>query len=231
MSYLNLQSPKENKSNIIGFFILFLYFFGILPILADPFSLPFFIAAIIPVIIIQIWAIVYVIDPYKYEKSYYLFFGIYGVVNTYVYFVSIQKLLYINLKAEGILPFLIGLIFLVALLLGMNWLNWKALYSGTYYKLQQKSTIPVAWTVIAGGSYILGQLILSFIYTESALYILIIVGMSFFSLCTAYFSVYIHRYYFMNKNMDAVKQVYPQFGLPKSERVLERKKRKKKVKS
>lgn len=231
MSYLNLQSPKENKSNIIVFFIIFLYLFGILPVLGDPFSFPFFIAAIVPVIFIQVWAIVYIIDPYKYEKSYYLFFGIYGAVNTYVYFLAIQKLLYVNIGAKGIWPFLIGLIMLVILLLGMYWLNWKALYSGTYHKLQQKTSFPVSGSVIGGGGYILGQIVLSIIYTESALNILFIVLLSFFSLCTAYFFVYVHRYYFISKNMVLVKQVYPQFGLPKSERGLERKKRKKKVKS
>lgn len=226
-----MQSPEENKSNIIGFFILFLYLAGFFPIIGDPFSLPFFIAAIVPVIIIQIWAIIYIIDPYKYEKSYYLFFGIYGAVNTYVYFLAIQKLLYVNIGAKGIWPFLIGLIMLVILLLGMYWLNWKALYSGTYHNLQQKTSIPVSWSVIGGGGYLLGQIVLSIIYTESALNILFIVLLSFFSLCTAYFFVYVHRYFFISKNMDLVKQVYPQFGLPKSERVLERKKRKKKVKS
>ena len=224
LSYLNLESPQENRNGIIGYFLILLYIIGIIPILGVPFSLPFFLAAIIPVLIIQLWAIVYLIDPYKYEKSYYLFFGIYGVVNTYVFFLVILKLIYVNMEWKGSTPFIINLVLLILLLGGVNWLNWKALYSGTYYKLQQKRTIPVVWTAIGGSSYIIGQIILSFIYSDSAVNILLIVGISILSLCTAFFSINIHRYFFINRNMDLVKQRYPKFGLPKSERNTKRKK-------
>lgn len=187
LSYLNLESPQENRSGIIGYFLILLYVVGMIPILGVPFSFPFFLAAIIPIIIIQVWAIVYLIDPYKYEKSYYLFFGIYGVVNTYVFFLVILKLIYVNMEWKGSAPFVINLVLFILLLGGINWLNWKALYSGTYYKLQQKRTIPVVWTAIGGSSYIIGQIILSFIYSDSAVNILMIVGISILSLCTAFF--------------------------------------------
>lgn len=225
MSYLRLQTPKENRSNIIGFFILFLYLFGIIPIVGDPFSLTYFSAAIIPVALIQIWAIIYVINPYKFEKSYYLFFGVYGVVNTFVYFLAIQKMIYINLRDTGNMPFILGLILFIALLVGINWMNWKALYSGTYHKLQQKSNIPVGWLSIGGVSYVLGQFILSYIYSNSAISIIVIVLLSFFSIITAFFSISIHRYFFICKNIEMVKQVYPDFGLPKSERLRQKKKK------
>lgn len=231
MSYLRFQTPKENRKNIITFFIIFMYFIGIYSTLGDPFSLSFFIAAIVPIAIIQLWAIIYLIDPYKFEKSYYLFFGVYGVVNTYVYFLAIQKFLYFHMGATGKVPFIIGVILFIALLVGMNWMNWKALYTGTYHKLQQKNNIPVSWIAISGLGYMLAQIILSFFYEESAVYTLLIICISLLSLMTAFFSVNIHKYFFIRKNMDLVKKVYPEFGLPKSERILERKKRKKKVKS
>ncbi|WP_211356403.1 hypothetical protein [Psychrobacillus lasiicapitis] len=191
---------------------------GIIPIIGEPFSLPFLIAAIVPIAIIQIWAIIYLIDPYKNEKSYYLFFGIYGVVNTYVYFLVIQKLLYVNMGATGLWPFITGILLFILLIVGMNWMNWKSLYSGTYHRLQQKRTIPVSWIAIGGASYVLGQIVLSFIHTDSTLSIFLIVCISFLSLLTAFFSIYIHRYFFICKNLDIVKKLYPEFGLPKSER-------------
>lgn len=204
-----------------------IYLLGILPIISVPFSLPFFIAAIIPVAIIQIWAIIYIIDPYKYEKSYYLYFGVFGVVNTYVYFIAIQKFMYFNMGATGYMPFIIGIVLFLVLIFGVNWMNWKALNSGTYYKLQQKTSIPVSWIAVGGLGYVLGQIILSFIYSDSALYILLIVGLSIVSLFTAFCSINIHKYFFISKNMDIVKQVYPEFGLPLSERYTKRKKTKK----
>lgn len=131
---------------------------------------------------------------------------------------------------RGSTPLITNLVLFILLLGGINWLNWKALYSGTYYKLQQKRTIPVVWTAIGGSSYIIGQIILSFIYSDSALSILFIVGISILSLCTAFFTINIHRYFFINKNIDIVKQRFPEFGLPKSDRYTEQKKKKKKRK-
>lgn len=144
LSYLKFQTPKENKGNIICFFILLLYFIGLFPIIGETFSVTFFLAAIIPTVIISIWAIIYLIDPYRYEKSYYLFFGIYGVINTYVYFLCIVKLLYIDMKVEGKVPFILSMLLFIILLVGVNVLNIQALYSGTYHKLQKMRSINVA---------------------------------------------------------------------------------------
>lgn len=206
---------------------MFLYFIGIIPIIGEPFSYSFFIAAIIPIALITIWAIVYLIDPYKNEKSYYLFFGIYGVVNTYVFFLVILKLLYVNIGVEGTKPFILWLLLFIALLVGVNILNIKALYSGTYDKLQKKNSINVSWAMIGALGYIVGQFILSFIYSDDAVSTLLIVLVSLLALMTSYFSVYIHRYCFIDKNIELVKQLYPDFGLPKKKRNTNRKKKKK----
>jgi hypothetical protein len=228
LSYLRLQTPKENKGNIICFFILLLYFIGLFPIIGETFSLTLFLAAIIPTGLISVWAILYLIDPYRFEKSYYLFFGIYGGVNTYVYFLCIVKLLYIDMKVEGNIPFIVSLLLFILLIVGVNFLNIKALYSGTYHKLQNMGSINVAWVSIGALGYIIGQFLLSFIYSDSAVYTLLIVLISLLSILTAFFTVYIHRYYFIDKNMELVKQVYPDFGLPFSERYKKRKRKKKK---
>ncbi|MER2076663.1 hypothetical protein [Psychrobacillus psychrotolerans] len=226
-SYLKFESPTRNKQSIIGDFIVLLYLIGILPILGVPFSLPFFLAAIIPAIMITLWGMVYIVDPYKNEKSYYLFLGVYGIVNTYVFFILVQKLLYVNIGASGPAAFIFSLLLFILLIFGMNWMNWKALYSGTYYKLQQKTKIPVGWAALSGVSYVLGQFILSLIYTDSGISILIIVCLSIISLYPAFLSINIHRYFFIKKNMDTVKQMFPEFGLPKDERYTKKKKKKK----
>ena len=226
-SYLRFESPKQNKQSIIGYFLVFLYLIGILPLLAIPFSLSFFLAGIIPTVFITIWGIILIIAPYKFEKSYYLFLGTYGVVNTYVYFVSIQKMLYINLEIDSLAPLWFSVILFILLIGGMNWMNWKALYSETYYNLQKKTSIPVGWASLAGVSYIVGQIILSVVYTDSGISILIIVCLSLLSLFTAFLSINIHRYFFISKNIKRVKEMFPEFGLPFVERRRNKKKKKK----
>lgn len=218
MSYLKFQTPKENRANIITFFLVLLYVIGLIPIVGVPFSFTYFMAAIVPVAMLQMWALLYLFAPYKFEKSYYLFFGVYGVVNTYVYFLAIQKLLYLHLESVGKTPFAIGLIFFIGLLVSINWLNIKALYSGTYHNLQQMKSINVRYLSFAGIGYVIAQVILTSVYSKSAKMMIFIVLLSLLSLITAYFTVYIHRYYYISKNMDLVKQVYPSFGLPLNER-------------
>ena len=185
-------------------------------------------AAIVPVAILQIWALLYLFAPYKFEKSYYLFFGVYGVVNTYVYFLAIQKLLYLHLESVGKTPFVIGFIFFIGLLVSINWLNIKALYSGTYHNLQQMKSFNVRYLSFAGIGYVIAQVILTSVYSKSAKMIIFIMLLSLLSLVTAYFSASIHRYYYFSKNMDLVKQVYPSFGLPLNERQDESKKSRRK---
>ncbi|NYF23602.1 hypothetical protein [Sporosarcina sp. JAI121] len=227
LSYLRFQTPKENKGNIIAFFLILLYVTGMIPIVAVPFSAVIFKLAIVPVVMLQIWALLYLIAPYKFEKSYYLFFGVYGVVNTYVYFLATQKILYFHIGVEGKIPFVIGLVLFLGLLVLVNWLNVKALYTGTYHKLQQMKSVNVWWLSFAGLGYVIGQLILTFVYSESAKMMIFIFLISALSIFTAFVSASLHRYYYIIKNMDFVKQVYPEFGLPMNERYIKSKKRKK----
>lgn len=191
---------------------------GLFPIISEPFSFAYFLAAVIPIAILQVWAIIYLIDPFKYEKSYYLFFGVYGIVNTYIIYLVIQKFLYLNIGVKGYLPFIMIWGMFVAILVGINWLNLKALYTGTYYKLQQMKTISVAWVGIGGAGYVIGQILLSVFYTEFATYIILISCIFLLSILTAFFSINIHRYFFICRNLDIVKKVEPNFGLPKNER-------------
>ncbi len=221
ISYLKLQSPRENRGNILVFFLIFLDIIGVLFLLGEPMLPIFFWSGIIPVILIHLWAIQYIIAPYTFEKSYYFFFGVYGFINTFVYFLVIQKLIYAHFQVNGVVPLVIGLIMFISLLLIINWMNIHLLYSGTYSRLQKGEKIvnlsPI--TATTGIGYVLAQVILSSFFVES-LKILIIIGvLSLLSVATAFFSTSIHKYFYIRKNIEKVKQVYPQFGLPKRQRI------------
>ena len=202
------------------YFLIFLDFIGVLFLLGEP-LLPLFLwCGLIPVIFIHLWAIQYVIAPYTFEKSYYLFFGVYGVINTFVYFLVIQKLIYSHFYMIGPFPFLLGLIMLVTLLFTMNWVNIRLLYSGTYSRLQKGKKVvslsPIATS--SGVGYVMAQVILSSFFVESVKTLMIIGVFAILSVATAYFSTSIHKYFYIRRNIEKVKQVYPQFGIPKRER-------------
>jgi hypothetical protein len=176
LSYLNLQTPQENRGNILVFFIVILDLIGLLPLLAYPYAWDYFIAAIVPVAIIHLWAIIYIIDPYRFERSYYLFFGIYGFINTYVYFLATQKLMYAHLNISSPIPLIVGAILYGGILITFNIFNIKALYSGLYAKLQKNGTnINVSPIIAASGvGYFLAQLIMSVVYSDSFTVVLLV---------------------------------------------------------
>lgn len=229
LSYLNLQTPQENRGNILVFFIVLLNVIGLLPLLAYPYAWGYFIAAIIPVVIIHLWAIIYIIDPYKFEGSYYLFFGIYGFINTYVYFLATQKLMYAHLFITSPIPLIVGAILYGGLLITFNIFNIKALYSGFYAKMQKNGTKVNVSPIIAfsGAGYFLAQLIMSVVYSDSFTAILLVSLISLLAIVTAFFSTFVHKYFFIKKNSSLVKEIYPDFGLPKNQRKTFQKKKKK----
>lgn len=228
-SYLNLQTPQENRGNILVFFIILFDIIGLLPLLAYPYAWDYFIAAIIPVAILHLWAIIYIIDPYRFERSYYLFFGIYGLINTYVYFLATQKLMYAHLYINSTIPLIVGAILYGGLLISFNILNLRALYSGFYAKMQKNGTKVNVSPIIAfsGIGYFMAQLIMSVVYSDSFTVILLVSLISLLAIVTAFLSTFIHKYFFIKKNASLVKKIYPDFGLPKSQRKTYQKMKKK----
>ncbi|MGM0853712.1 MAG: hypothetical protein ACQEWI_14090 [Bacillota bacterium] len=221
MSYLNnMQFPKENRRNVIGFLLICMDFVGLLPLLSIPFFAPFFWAALIPIICVHLWAILYIIAPYKFEKSYYLYLGIFGVVNTYVYFLVIQKFLYMHIGVESNSYFYMGLLLMIFILAFFQIFNVKMLYSGTYAKLQNgKSKINVTPIVAASSfGYVIAQFLMSYLVTDSAFMIAMIIAYSIVSILTAYLATFIHRFIYIRKNYDKVLKMYPEFGKPKASR-------------
>lgn len=204
------------------FFFVFLDLIGVLFLLGEPLIPSLFWGGMIPVIFIHLWAISYVIAPYTFEKSYYLFFGVYGVINTFVYFLVIQKLIYSHFQIFGTTPLILGSILFVSLLFIMNWMNTRLLYSGTYSRLQKgEKSVNLSPIVTASGiGYVLAQVILSSFFVESVKILMIIGVFSILSVATAYFSTSIHKYIYIRRSIEKVKQVYPQFGLPKRERTV-----------
>lgn len=213
-----MQFPNENRRNVIGFLFIFMDFLGLLPLISIPFSASFFWAALVPVVCIHLWAILYIIAPYKFERSYYLYIGIFGVVNTYVFFLVIQKFLYKHIGVESSSLFYIGLLLMILLLFIVQILHMKMLYSGTYVKIQSgKSTITIP-SIVAFSSfgYVVAQFLMSYLFTDSAFMIVLIIAYSVVSIVTAYLATFIHRFIYIQKNDEKVLKMYPEFGKPKT---------------
>lgn len=162
----------------------------------------------------------FIIAPYKFEKSYYLYLGVFGIINTYVYFLVIQKFLYIHIYVEGSSYFVIGILLMLLLLATFQILNVKMLYSGTYTKLQNGESKFNVTPIVAASSfgYIIAQFLMSYLVTDSAYMIAMIIAYSVVSILPAYLSTYIHRFIYIKNNYEKVIKSYPDFGKPKTSR-------------
>ncbi|KAB8132328.1 hypothetical protein F9U64_12555 [Gracilibacillus oryzae] len=219
-SYLKLQSPKDHRGNIVIFLFVFLDIMGIIPIISEPFSPVFFWPTIFPIIFIHLWALLYIFAPYKFELSYYLFMGVYGIINTYVFFMVIQKFLYIYIGINTPIVFMTGIVLLVTLLIVYQIANLKLLHSGTYSKLH-KNEVKVNFSPVLAASgigYAFSQLVLSVFSGGMTQIIILIFLFSIMSIITAFLSLHLHKYLFIRKNMKTVRELYPWFGLAKKDR-------------
>lgn len=66
LSYLNLQTPAENRGNSTTFFIIALDLLGVLPILGNPFSFSYFMATIISLSVLSILTAYFSVSIHRY---------------------------------------------------------------------------------------------------------------------------------------------------------------------
>jgi hypothetical protein len=167
---------------------------------------------IIPTLLIHLAAIPLVLAPYKFELTYYLFMGIYGSFNAYLYFLVVQKLVYLHIGAQGALLFVIGLFLLIGLLVFFYVFNVKMLNSGTYSKRQRNElrvhTTP--YLAAAGIGCVIAQFLMSSFFTDSFQLIVMVVLFSVLSLAPARILTIF--------SLVSVRILYPGFGLSKKAR-------------
>lgn len=220
-----LQLPENNRHYIIGFLFISLDICGFLPLISIPFSPAIFWAGIFPIVLVNLWGIVCLIAPYKFERAFYLFIGVLGFVTTYTYFLVIQKFFYIHIGIEHSSFFFFGFFALIALLL---------FFQLSYYRVLKKQTVPRIHEKGAGINlgpivtmssfgYIITQLLMSSFVTDSFQLVILSICLSALSVFTAFLSLWIQKYFFIKRHYDTVKRLRPNFNCPKQERYSKKK--------
>ncbi|KAB8132327.1 hypothetical protein F9U64_12550 [Gracilibacillus oryzae] len=191
-------------------------------LVSEPFSPEYILPILIPVILLHFWSVLYFIDPYKFELSYYLFAGILGLVNTITYFLVIQKFLYLHIEVTGPIFFVISLLLFLSLIVFFQIFHLKMLHSGKYAAYMEKGTNMNGHPIILAScsGYIVGQFVISLIAAESILFIILITCITALSVFTSFNTTYIQRYLYLKKHYKEIKKVRPNFGLSKNDRKL-----------
>lgn len=216
LAYLRMQTPKQNRGNILFFVLMGLLAFGVLPLAAQPFSPFFFWLGAIPACLLTLMAIPYVFAPYKLELYYYFLTGMLGIVTSFTYTLVVVKYLYAWLQPSSWLLFIGAMLFFVLQLFTIHVLNAEWIRKGTYYKLQKKPSSvnqkPFFTLLIA---YFVFLIIVSILFIRSSSgFIVLMTALSGLQWFFIYLSTYFHRWMMITRHMELVKRQDPDFGLP-----------------
>ncbi|MCA0970761.1 hypothetical protein LCM20_09185 [Halobacillus litoralis] len=220
--YLRLLGPRFNRQFVFLIVVLLLGLMGILPLLGVPFSKGYFYAAAVPSFMVLVWGIPQFIAPYRLEKLHHLYLGFSGFALTYIYFLVTQKLIYMHIGATHPGYFITGLLLFSFLLIVMWKVNREYLFEGSYYdpNRSQMSEASAKRIVRASGiGYVMGQVLLSLLVGDSFKMVLYIFIISLMAIFTAFMSTFVQRYWFIHQNLEAIKRLNPEYGLPKKERL------------
>lgn len=229
--YLTLRNSAGDIRFVAIFNILmFSDLLGILPLYGEP-RISFFIyVGIVPALILNIWAILYVVAPYRFESSFILFYGVWGMITSFLYFVVVEKYLYSILHLETWLYFFLGLLFylvsVAAVLVTQHLLIYDKLKP-----LKGPGAWPKVMAFIPAFSFIFSQFLFSTIKSDDIKALIFAGCMAALMLLMLLFVQYIHQYFFFIKHKEALLAKYPNLDKPKKQRVFRDKSKNHKHKS
>ncbi|WP_258264458.1 hypothetical protein [Rossellomorea sp. SC111] len=96
----------------------------------------------------------------------------------------------------------------------------KMLYSGAYVKIQNGKSPFTILSIVAFSTlgYVAAQFLMSYMLTDSAYMIVLMMAYTVVSIVTAYLSTFVHRYIYIRKYNEKVLKMYPDLGKPKDSR-------------
>ncbi|WP_273834309.1 hypothetical protein [Guptibacillus sedimenti] len=220
LAYLRITTPKENQFSIFFMVIFFVDIMGFFPYMVGPFSQPFFLAALLPAIAINLWMLAYVLAPYKLASSYDLLLGCLSIVSSYLYWLGIEKFIYVNLGANGNLFFWIGLVSFIFMITFFYFFTRYYVKKGKYKRKRTDRQHLSGFEIVISAAIVIGmpQLLdsMSFLKVQNAYLLIVLLG--FISFITLFMIGSFHKYHFIKNNQDLVRKAFPHYEVLKKER-------------
>ncbi|MFD2922403.1 hypothetical protein [Halobacillus naozhouensis] len=219
-NYLKLEEHGEVRSRGILHVLILTDLMGLFTLLGPSeltFALP--IATVLG-IILNVWALLYLIAPYRFESSFFLFFGTWGLFTSFIMFLVIQKFLYNIFQYHSLQFFYISLTLYILCIIGVQVLHLLFLYERlTPPKGPRRNWTPLV-AITPALSYVIGQLVYSMIVSEDIKALIFVACESLLILYPIFCIKFIHQYYFLIKNKQSLNEKYPNLNLPKKNRKL-----------
>ena len=163
-NYLDIMPPQIMKNNSIASLII-PNMVLILPIYIDPFIPLFKYLLWPPIILLNIWAIVIFLFPYRLQIQSYLFIGCYGLLVSAGLVIASIKIVYYSMGVQSIYYPVVTIAGYLLLLVVLARIHVKSLYAGGYYRANQK---PVKMnrqaaiiSLFTGAGIVIGQVLVA----------------------------------------------------------------------
>ncbi len=160
------------------------------------------------------------IAPYRFESSFHLFFGIWGLFTSFIMFLVIQKFLYNLFPFQSLQFFFISLRLYILSIIAVQVLHLLFLYGKlSPLKGPRRNWAPLV-AITPALSYVIGQFIFSIILSDDLKALIFVACESMIILYPVFCIKFIHQYYFSRKNKHALNEKYPKLNAPKKQRKL-----------
>lgn len=217
--HFRLIPAEQIRGGIVCF--LFIMLIPALVTLAAPMMSVYFYAAAAVWAVMLLWGIGLSVNPYRSEVGFVLYLGIYGLALAVTCQLAILKMMYDMAGVDSMGYGLSSIAVMLLLLVVFYILHFRALQQGTYQSMERKDGVGKAGKaalLLAAIGYTGYYVVVAvtgdlggFVMGMAAFSVLLILGL--------YMAVvFIHRYRFIQNNMDKLKAHYPVLGLPKEQR-------------
>lgn len=207
----------------------FMDFFGFFPLYFTPGLKIFVDLAIIPVVIFNIWSLLYFIAPYRFELSFVLFQGLWGVFTSFLFFLVAEKFFYHILHIESFLFFYLGLVFYLMSLVGVIVIEYLWVYDKVKIP-EGPGSWPKAMAFVPALSYMIGQFIFTAIKNENITGLIFAGIISLAMFIPFLFVRFVHQYFFLIGHKETLKARDRYLCAPKKDRPFDGKEGKKRRK-
>ncbi|MBM7643978.1 hypothetical protein JOD45_000169 [Scopulibacillus daqui] len=196
--------------------LLLLNLTGLLSLIYSP-SAFYFYLSIIPMILGDLFGLLFIIAPYKYELLFVLYTGLFGVFSSLTCFSCSQVLMIHDLKLRDQWIPIINLLLLIISGVLMYIFHFRALYNDYYANTSSVVSFPLI-SIVTGIGYLSTQVFTVLFHNVNVEDISLIIALEAWSVGGLLISTCIHKYFYMLQHKKELIEKEPDLGMTKKER-------------
>ncbi|MBM7643976.1 hypothetical protein JOD45_000167 [Scopulibacillus daqui] len=213
--YLNIAPPDYVRNGTIAFLIVINVFSA--PSLFYNVNSFYFYLSLIPMILCDLFGLIFIFAPYRFELLFVLFTGFFGLCSSLISFASSQSIMIHDLNIRNHWVLVTNILLLLIAGVSVYIFHFRALVNGYFENVSTAVSFPII-SIVTGAGYLTSQVAIVVFHNINIETISYLFCLELFVVCGLLISVCIHKYFYMVKHKDDLKKLHPDLGLTKKER-------------